>query len=187
MDQLRERINFLKTFAADKNVAAVVASSRFVIQDVIKHVPDKIRTAIECGPGEGVMTRALLERLHPEGTLLAIESNKEFVAVLQGIGDRRLRVAESNAQDMIAHARNNAADAPDIVLASIPFSFLKPSERVGFIRDAHAILQPKGTCIIFHQYSPLMYRTMKKIFGNVSLSFEVRNFPPCFIITARKD
>lgn len=186
MDRVRERIKFIKTFKSDKNVAAIAASSRFVVRDVIKHVPHRVRTIIECGPGEGVMTRMLLKHLHPEGTLLAIESNKQFVCLLNRMRDSRLRVAQGRAQDMLKHAQHNSIVCTDVILASIPFSFLTQWERTQFIRDAHALLVPRGTLIIFHQYSPLMYRNVKKIFGDANLSLEARNLPPCFIIVARK-
>lgn len=186
MDELRERINFLKTFAADKNVGALTVSSRFVVQHVIKQMPASPRTVIECGPGEGVMTRGILKHLSPNGTFLAIEANKGFVSLLRGMHDGRLLIAEGKAQDMIMHARKNNIGEVDFILASIPFSFLTPAERLGIVRDAHKLLAPKGMLTIFN-YSPLMHPTMKKIFGNASLSFEVRNFPPYFIMTAQKD
>lgn len=186
MDRVRERIKFIKTFKSDKDVAAIVASSRFVVRDVIKHMPHGARNVIECGPGEGIMTRTLLKHLHSEGTLLAIESNKEFVDILNRMRDSRLRVVQGKAQDVIHHAKLHGISSADVILASIPFSFLTSSERTQFIYDAHTLLAPQGTLIIFHQYSPLMYGNIKKIFGRVRLLMEMRNLPPCFIMVARK-
>ena len=186
MDQLRERINFLKIFAADKNVGALTVSSRFVVKSVMNHMPRSLRTVIECGPGEGVMTRAILKHLSSDGTFLAIEANKGFASLLRGMDDSRLRVVEGKAQDMIVHAKKNNIGETDFVLASIPFSFLTPAERVGIVRDAHKLLAPKGRLVIFN-YSPLMYPIMKKIFGNASLSLEPRNLPPYVIMTAEKE
>ena len=187
MHQLRERINFLKTFAADKNVAAFVASSKFVVRHVAGNLPKTLGQVIECGPGEGVMTRELLKRMSGHGNLVAIESNKEFVSILKDSGDSRLRALEGRAQDILAYARSNGIDAADLIVASIPFSFLTPTERKQLVRDVYRLLAPKGVFIIFHQYSPLMFATMKRVFGNASLWFEVRNMPPCFIMTARKE
>ena len=186
MDQLRERIKFVKTFISDKNVAAFVASSKFVVRNVGRHIQKPIQMAVECGPGEGVMTRRLLEHLSLEGMLLAIESNKEFVSSLKSIDDPRLYIIEGRAQDIITHAKERGMNAIDLVVASIPFSFLKSSERLQLVRDIHNLLAPHGTLIIFHQYSPLMYRTVKKVFGNASISFEARNVPPCFIMIGQK-
>lgn len=186
MDRVRERIKFIKTFKSDKNVGAIVASSRFVVRAVMRHMPHRARTIIECGPGGGVMTRMLLKRLYSGGTLLAIESNKQFVDLLNRMRDSRFRVAHGRAQDMLRHAKQESIVCADVILASIPFSFLTPWERIQFIRDAHTLLVPRGTLIIFHQYSPLMYRNVKKMFGDANLSLEARNLPPCFIIVARK-
>ena len=186
MDELRERINFLKIFIADKNVGAFTVSSRFVVKSVMNHMPQSLHTVIECGPGEGVMTRAILKHLSPDGTFLAIEANKGFASLLRGMDDSRLQIVEGKAQDMIMHAKESNIGDADFVLASIPFTFLTSAERVGIVRDAHKLLAPKGRFIIFN-YSPLMYPIMKKIFGNASLSFEARNLPPCIIMTAEKE
>lgn len=186
MQRIRERMNFLKVFTKDKHVGAVAASSRFVIESVIKHVPKGAKTIIECGPGEGVVTRALLKKLPQEGTLLAIESNKEFVAILRGIHNSRLKIAEGKAQDIASHVKKYHLGEVDFAVASIPFSFITPSERVQIVRDIHTVLRTDGVFVIFN-YSPLMYRTMKKIFGNASIGFEFRNILPCSIIVARKE
>lgn len=185
MNQVRERVNFLKTFVSDKNVGAITVSSRFVIKNIMKHMRGSVHTVIECGPGEGVLTRALLKDLSPQGILLGIEANKKFASFLHGIHDSRLRIAEGKAQDIIIHATKNNIGAADLIVASIPFSFLTPLARLRMVRDAHKLLASKGKFIIFN-YSPLMYRTMKEVFGNVSLSVEMRNIPPCFIMVAQK-
>lgn len=186
MQRIRERINFLKVFTTDKHVGAVAASSRFVVEGVIKHVPKGAKTIVECGPGEGVVTRALLKILPQDGTLLAIESNKEFVTILQSINNPRLKIAEGKAQDVASHIKNHHLPPVDFAVASIPFSFITPPERTQIVRDIHAVLRTDGVFVIFN-YTPLMYRTMKKIFGNACVAFEIRNILPCSIIVARKE
>ncbi len=154
MSGLRERIQFIKTFKSDKNVAAIVPSSKFVVRDVIKRFPKKINSVIECGPGEGVMTRAVLKRLDPAGKMLVIESNLQFTDILREIHDPRLLITEGRAQDMTGYAVNYQMENADLILASIPFSFLKPLERRQFVRDAYELLAPVGILIIFHHYGP---------------------------------
>lgn len=186
MQRIRERINFLKVFTMDKNVGAVAASSRFLVKNVVKHIPKGAKTIVECGPGEGVLTRALLKRLPHDGMLLAIESNKEFIAILQHIRNPRLIIAEGKAQDVVNYVKSYSLGRVDFAVASIPFSFITPIERTQIVRDIHTVLRKDGVFVIFN-YSPLMYRTMKKIFGNASIGFELRNILPCSIIVARKE
>ncbi|MDP3779451.1 MAG: methyltransferase [bacterium] len=186
MPKIRERIQFIKTFKSDKNVAAIVPSSKFVVRDVIKRFPKNVNSVIECGPGEGVMTKAVLKRLDPAGRMLVIESNLQFTDILREIHDSRLLITEGRAQDMAGYAKDYDMNQTDLILASIPFSFLKPIERRQFVRDAYELLASEGILIIFHQYSPLMYRSVKKVFGNTKLTLETRNLPPCFIMIARK-
>ena len=186
MPILRNRINFLKTFRSDKNIGALAASSRFVVRSVLAYMPKNTKTIVECGPGDGVMTKELLERLPSDGTLLAIEANKDFVAMLGNIHDSRLAVVDGRVQDIMSHVSSHHVGPADFMVASIPFSFLRPSERMQVVQDAYNILKPNGVFIIFN-YSPLMYRTMKKVFGNTNIAFEARNVLPCFIMIARKE
>lgn len=144
MVKIRERIQFIKTFKSDKNVAAIVPSSQFVVRGVMKHVPKSFDSAIECGPGEGVMTRAVLKRLGSRGKMLVIESNLQFTDTLREIHDPRLLITEGKAQDMLGYAGNYGMNRVDLVLASIPFSFLKSPERMQFVRDAYELLSSEG-------------------------------------------
>ena len=186
MSILRNRINFLKTFRSDKNIGALAASSRFVVRSVLAYMPRDTRTIVECGPGDGVMTRELLHRLPSDGTLLAIEANKDFTALLRNIHDQRFNLVEGRVQDIVSYVESHNLGLVDFAVASIPFSFLPPSERIQIVRDVYKLLKLGGVFVIFN-YSPLMYGTMKKIFGNTNIAFEVRNIPPCSIMIARKE
>jgi phospholipid N-methyltransferase len=104
---------------------------------------------------------------------------------LHEIHDLRLKIVEGKAQDITDYVKNNNLTSVDFAVASIPFSFITPLERTQIVRDIHAVLRQQGVFVIFN-YSPLMYRTMKKIFGNASIGFEFRNIPPCSIMVARK-
>ena len=187
MQRIRDRVNFLKVLTTDKQVGAVAASSRFVVKSVLKHIPKHVKTIVECGPGEGVLTRMLLKQLAKDGTLVGIESNKEFAAILRkGIHDSRFKIVNGKAQDIIGYVEKNHLPPVDFAVASIPFSFITPLERRQIVHDIHAVLRPHGIFVIFN-YSPLMYRTMKKVFGNASIGFEFRNILPCWIMVARKE
>lgn len=185
MEHLRNRINFFKAFLSDINIGALTVSSRFVVDQILAYVPKHTRTIIEYGPGEGVVTRMLLNSMPVDGNLLAIEPNREFVTILRSIPDSRLRVIQGKAQDIINHAKNEHIDSVNFALASIPFSFLTPSERMQIVRNTHNLLAPNSIFIIFN-YSPLMFKTMKKVFGNARITVEFRNIPPCWIMVAKK-
>ena len=186
MNRIHQRINFLKTAICDRKVAAVTMSSTYLIRRVAKLLPKRLDTVIEFGPGEGVMTRALLKRLSFQGKLFAVETNGEFIKILERIDDPRLSIIQGKAEDVVSHMQKRSQDKVDLVIASIPFSFLKSHERRKLVNDTHDILLPGGSFIVFNQYNPLMYAPVKKIFGAVSVFYELRNILPCFIIRAKK-
>ena len=83
MKSLTEKAQFLITaLLSGGKVGAITMSSEYVVEGVMKHVKNDLRSVVEYGPGEGVVTKALLKRLSPEGKLVAIESNPDFVKVL---------------------------------------------------------------------------------------------------------
>ncbi len=181
-----ERISFLKkALGSGTEVGAVTMSSKHVVEDVLRIMPKSFSTVVEYGSGDGVMTRALLEKLPHDGKMLAIESNEGFVVELQKMGDVRLKVMHNLVQDIGAEDMGSYSPA-DVVVSSIPFSFLSLDERLRVVSEAHSLLAPGGLFIVFHQYSWLMQKPIQSIFGSVSTQFEARNMPPCFILWAQK-
>lgn len=185
INEFRERAKFFKNAILDHNVGAVATSSKYVVNNVLKRLKKPLHTVIEFGPGDGPMTKALLKRLSPDGRMLVIESNDKFIKDLREIGDKRLHIIEGNVQDIISK------DIPgfekvDLIVSSIPFTFLTPSERIEVVTIANKLLIEGGSFIIFHQYSLLMAKTLRQIFGKVTVDLEPRNFPPCFILECSK-
>jgi phospholipid N-methyltransferase len=185
MNEIYERAAFLKNAIFDREIGAMTMSSQYVVRRVIKRLPQPLMRVVEYGSGNGVMTRALLDHLSPDGTLVAIESNPLFVAELRRINDKRLTVISGKVQDALRvdGARLLGADA---IVSSIPFSFLTPDERNAVVSDTHTLLAAGGSFIIFHQYSWLMAEVLAAKFAETYTIFEPRNILPCFILDARK-
>lgn len=178
-------MGFFKSVGSLREVGALTMSSRYVVRRALKHLPRQLDTVIEYGPGNGVMTKALLARLSSKGRLLAVESNAEFAKDLKQPSDIRLHVWHGKAQDLTPELACEFSGA-DAVLSSIPFTFLMPAERLKFVSDVYKMLAPNGTLVIFHQYTPLMFFPLHKIFRSVKIEFEARNIFPCFILIAKK-
>lgn len=185
MDSLTTRFNFFKNLMYDPHVAALTSSSRYVVGIVLERLPDQMHTVLEYGPGNGVMTKALLPRLIPEGKLIAIESNRQFVNALKQISDERLTICEGKIEHVI-NKKISHLKGVNAVVSSIPFSHLKPADRFRVVAATETILAQGGDFIIFHQYSRLMLKPLQKYFRSVSVIFELRNVFPCFILHAKK-
>jgi phospholipid N-methyltransferase len=181
---LYERAIFLKRSFSGK-LGAISISSHYVIDKVIRLIDGPLDNVVEYGAGTGVMTKTLLQKLSPKGKLIVIESDPQFVKILRQIGDERLEIIEGSIQDQIldkAHGFSNI----DLVVSSIPFSFLTPAQRQKIISDTKNMLTARGSFILFHQYRRLTLGLLQKNFEKVSIFFEPRNIFPSFILQAEK-
>src|SRR5919204_4562487 len=67
-------------FRHPRMLGSIIPSSRFLVKHLIGEIDfERSRCIVEYGPGIGNITKELLERLRPDGTLIAIETNAEFV------------------------------------------------------------------------------------------------------------
>src|SRR4029079_14259417 len=75
-------------------LGSVVPSSRFLISRILRQADwARTRVVVEAGRGVGTLTTGILDRLHRDGTVVAFETNRTFVAHLRGkIADPRLAV-----------------------------------------------------------------------------------------------
>ena len=186
MPQKTQKKPFLNGLLKDYRVAAISPSSRFLIKKALAELRSPIHLAIEQGSGDGTMTKEILKKMAPNGTLILIEQNKEFLPALHALHDPRISIFEGLAQDFPYHTYLTAAQKVDVVISSIPFSFLTKPEREKVCKEAYDHLAPHGQFIIFHQYSTLMKEVVKKYFGAPNVTFILWNLFPCFIIKAKK-
>lgn len=175
---------FLKAVLKDYRVGALTVSSRYTIRKVLKEIEPGHKFIIEYGAGDGVITKEILRLLPPDGRLVVIELNSDFIKELARIKDERLKVIQGDVTELSKNL-NRLLPRLDMVISSIPFTLLKPSSRAAIIKNTRHALMPGGIFLIY-QYSPLVLPLLKKYFKSVRLNFELRNFPPYFFMAARK-
>ena len=142
----------------------------------------RVETAVEFGPGTGVVTRAALARMRPDARLIAFELNPEFAAYLaRSINDPRLKVVPVSAE----HVADHVPGGCDVALSSLPFSIM-PRDVRGRILAATAAVLKTGAPLNGYQYSPAFLAELRAVFGDVAVRFEPRNLPPAFVFTARQ-
>ena len=65
-------------------IGSIIPSSATLVDRMLDQVDwHNTRLFVEYGPGVGTFTQAILDRLHPDATLLAIDLNLDFVAYLE--------------------------------------------------------------------------------------------------------
>jgi len=168
-------------------IGSVIPSSPALVNSMLDQVDwQRTRLFVEYGPGVGTFTRTILERMHPDATLLAIDLNLDFVAWLEAqIDDPRLRVVHGSAADVrrfIAEAGHRQAD---YILSGIPFSTLPDGVGELICAETQRAIRPGGEFLVY-QYSAFVRALLQGQFNEVAERTEWRNIPPCRMYRALK-
>jgi len=173
-------IAFLKGFLErPKQVGSIIPSSRWMERRITRTAElATARVVIELGPGTGGTTRALLQAMRPDATLLAIEINPGFCDLLrETIDDRRLIVHEGSAAEISDALTKHELDAPDVVLSGIPFSTMPRALGLAILHSVRESLAPGGRFVAY-QFRDVVHTLGKRVFGPASVQLELLNVPP---------
>lgn len=179
-------IDYIKNFIRDKDVASITPSSPFLVKRVCQKVDfSEPRVIVEYGPGTGVFTEYLLERLKPGSKLILIEKNEGFVEILRDtLGqDPRVMVYEEAAENVADVLRDAGETEADYVLSGIPFSFLTDAVRTELIEQTREILGPDGRFLVYQNYNH-MEKPLRQHFDHVTKEYELFNIPPMYAYEA---
>ena len=181
IDFLRESIRNLKT------TGSVARSSRFLCRRIAGKIePDQARVVVELGPGDGAITRYILNRLKPDAKVLVFEINDVFIEKLRNaFPDPRVTFIHDSAAVMEKYLREFGIEEVDYFISGIPFVMLPEELAAQITRDCNRWLRPGGRFIQFH-YSPLMVQFYRRIFGNADMDFIPLNIPPAFVVSCEK-
>lgn len=187
----RSRARELGLFARNflrypRMLGSVIPSSRFLIERVLSEVDWKrARVVVEYGPGVGTFTREILERLHPEGSLVVLETNPDFARHLrESIIDPRLHVVHASAATVQEALRERGLDHADYVISGIPFSTLPSRVREEVLRATRAALHPLGAFLVY-QFSMRVLRDLERFFSSIQRGFEPLNVFPAQVFFCR--
>lgn len=160
-------------------LGSVVPSSRFLINEVLGRVDwSRAKVVVEYGPGVGNFTAEILRRIGPQGRVIAIEMNGDFVGFLrQELSDPRLHVVHGSAADVQRILREAGHERADYIISGIPFSTMPAEVRENVLRASRDALAPGGAFLVY-QFSTRVRRDLQRIFGSVERRFEPFNILP---------
>lgn len=160
-------------------LGSFIPSSRFLIRTLLEELDfDRARVIVEYGPGVGTFTHEILARMRPDATLVALETNGEFVKFLQAsTPDPRLKVIHGSAATVRDALTAQGLGGADFVISGIPFSTLPAAEREAVLHATRAVLQPHGAFLVY-QFSPMVLASLRKVFSQVRRGFQPLNMPP---------
>ena len=178
--------NFIKQFFKNKNmVGAISPSSKFLGKKMLSNIDfNSAKVIIELGPGTGVFTDLIIQRMAPDAKLLVFELNDNFHESLAArINDPRVHVFHESAANI--HSQLNKDEQADVIVSSLPLMVFSEELRNSVISESYQTLKDDGTYVQF-QYSLQSKKLLEAIYKRVSVSFTFKNIPPAFVYKCTK-
>lgn len=169
-------------------VGSIIPSSTRLIQKMLGRVDwENTKVFVEYGPGVGTFCNHILDRLPADGTLIAIDTNPDFVSYLRRrIPDPRFVVVNGSAADVRAILAERGFDHADYVLSGLPFSTLPAGIGPRIAAETAAALRPGGAFLVY-QFSPKVRDFIAPHFERIDHGMEMVNVPPAQLYWAWKD
>ena len=183
------RWQFLRGFLKNpKMVGSIIPSSRVLIDRMLDPVDwANTKLFVEYGPGVGTFTRPILDRLGADATLIAIDTNPDFVAFLkEDLDDSRLVPVAGSASDVEKIVADRGFAHADFVLSGLPFSTLPPGVGEAIGQATSRVIRPGGAFLVY-QFSPKVLDFIKPWFERIDRGFEWINVPPATLFWAWRD
>lgn len=178
----------LKTIIAfTRNLAQTGAfseTSRFVEQEISKHIRSDVpQLVLEYGAGHGNITRRILSKMHAGSRLVSFEINPSFCEQLRNIADSRLTVVEAPVNEVLNWVKPEGGSV-DVIISSVPFSFLSPAQRSDLLGKSAFLLKPGGymsQVLYLLKFFPLF-----KQYFPASTYHWTMNVPPAYVYHCKR-
>jgi phospholipid N-methyltransferase len=165
-------------------VASIIPSSRTLVRKVSSKFDfSEPRVIVEFGPGEGVHTREVVRRMHPDSRLLLFELDPDLSKHLeeQFRGDSRVEVINGDAQNIQVELERRGLKQCDYVFSGIPFSILEVGLKRQLLQRVFDVLvpEPHAAFIIYQVTNEL--RGHATVFPDADSEYCLQNIPPMFV------
>lgn len=188
-------IRFLGEFSRSPAFTGAVApSSRYLASTIIDEVGlESASVVVEFGPGTGSFTEAILERLHPDASFVAIEVNAELVSILrEKFPD--IDIIESSVEQFPEILESRGHAEVDVIISGLPWASFDSALQMRIMFLVKRMLRDGGVFTTFaylHGFIlPAAWRFRRLLdssFTDVSFSKPVwLNLPPAFCYRCTK-
>ena len=169
-------------------VGSIIPSSGKLIRRMLSRTDWKnTRLFVEYGPGVGTFCQAVLDRMGPDATYIAIDTNPDFINYLKRkFDDPRLVPVLGSAADVRKIMADRGFEQADYILSGLPFSTLPPGIGPKISAETKAALRPGGAFLVY-QFSPKVRDFLAMSFERIDHQFEPINVPPAQLYWAWKD
>lgn len=181
----RGALAFLRGFLRNPaQVGSVVPSSPQLERRLVEMAEVRnARCVVELGPGTGGTTQALLAAMQPSATLLAVELDEQFHALLRAsIADHRLVLARGSAEHVGEFLQAHGLPPPDAIVSGIPFSTMPPEVSDRIAAHVGQLLRPGGRFVAY-QVRAHVADFVTPYLGAPRKCWEIVNVPPVRVFT----
>lgn len=168
-------------------VGSIMPSSAKLIRKMLDPVDwSSCKLFVEYGPGVGTFCRPILDRMAPDATLIAIDTNPDFIDYLrQTIVDPRFAAVAGSAAEVEAIVADHGFANADYVLSGLPFSTLPAQVGPAIAQATHDVLRIGGAFLVY-QFSPKVKDFLTPHFDAIDHDMEWWNVPPAQLYWAWK-
>lgn len=181
-------------FANFRDTGAIAPSSDELAQRIVDFAGfDSGAVVAEYGPGTGVFTKRILERLAPRQCFFAVEINEDFAKTLRHRFPG-LHLHVGSAENVKEYCAAEGVDHVDCVVSGLPWANFPDELQEAILGSMLEVLPKGGVFVTFAYLQGLVMpagRTfkskLKKKFSKVENSGVVwKNIPPAIIYRCRK-
>ncbi len=180
---MAKKSSYIKQFFKDKKeVGAIAPSSKVLGRKMCSYVDfSKAKKIVELGPGNGVFTKLILERMAPDAKLLVFETNESFFEqIKREIQDDRMILLNDSAEDIKTKLEELGWDTADAILSSLPYTVFPKELKENIVANCVKSMDENSIYLQF-QYSLNALKMFKNHFSKVKYSFSPVNVPPAFV------
>ncbi len=187
---MREQLLFLKTFLRHPTqVGAIAPSSEGLVKMMVDGIDwSAARGVVEYGPGTGVFTAGIVNRMEPGTTFFAIERSPSLVQAT-----RQRCPGADIVEDSVTNVRQRCAERGlhqvDAIVCGLPWASFSQSLQQEIMDAMFSVLKPGGQFATFAYLQGLALPAGRRFARHLSANFSVvqksptvwRNLPPAFV------
>jgi phospholipid N-methyltransferase len=187
--------NFLSEYIANPSaVGAVASSSRSLRRRMLEWIDwQNANVIIEYGPGTGVFSEYIRDRMRPGAKFIAIEINPVFTQMLRQRfpGLRVYQDSVARVQDI---CKEEGVDQVDAIISGLPWALIAEKNQNIYLDATLEVLSPQGQFATFAYLTGLFLPEAKRFkaklhqrFSDVQKSkISWLNLPPAFVYRCRR-
>jgi len=177
MSRFKFLLEAIKNF---REVGTVTRSGKALSEKMTSFISENDKYILELGSGDGAITRRILDRMHPDGKLLAFEINPNLFANLSKIQDSRFFPINDSAENMEKYMIDHKIDIFDSVISAIPYIVLPEILAHKILGLCKKNLKIGNSYMQVH-YAKSLTSLYKGVFGNLDTYFVLFNVPPAYV------